>query len=87
MFRKVFKFLLIMKCMETQKYAANYEVFGANMTVDTKASVYSAGYISACKSCQCHCHLCRGNRMPTETGALSNKEIENALEKLLVAQN
>ena len=76
-----------MKYMKTQKYAANYEVFGANMTVDTKAGVYSVGYLSACKSCQCHCHLCRGHRTPIETGALNIKEIENALEKLLVTQN
>ena len=73
--------------MDSQDNTAVYEVFGANMTIDIKEGIYSMRHLSACKSCQCHCHLCRGHRMPIEIGTLSKKETENALEKLLVTQN
>jgi len=63
----------------------SYGVFGANMTIDTQAGTYSAGYNAACRSCQCQCRLCRGHRTPTEEGTLSKEETERVLEKLLAA--
>jgi hypothetical protein len=64
---------------------SNYEVFGANMTVDTQSEVYSTGALAACKSCQCNCRLCIGGKLPEDAEVLGKVEVENALEKLLAA--
>ena len=63
---------------------AEYEVFGANMTVDAQVSAHSVGNVAVCQSCQCNCHLCRGGRAP-EDETFDEVGIENALGKLLVA--
>ena len=64
--------------------ATGYEVFGANMTVDTQTDVNSAQTVALCQKCQCNCRLCRGGRAP-EDESMSGTEVENALGKLLEA--
>jgi|APSaa5957512576_1039674.scaffolds.fasta_scaffold19480_4 hypothetical protein len=71
-----------------EKYEANidnYEVFGANMTVDKGTDIYSPGILTACKSCQCNCRLCIGGRLPEDGEMVCEAEAENALENLLAA--
>ncbi len=63
----------------------SYEVFGANMTVDTQADVHSTGYHVACRSCQCHCRKCLGGILPENLEAVSQKEAEKVLKSLLAA--
>jgi len=63
---------------------ANYEVFGANMTVDTQEDTYDTGNLKMCKSCQCNCRLCRGGRAPDDE-TFTKAETEKALEQLLAA--
>jgi len=72
--------------METyEAKSAKYEVFGANMTVNTEAEVYSTGNLSACQSCQCNCRLCIGGKAPEDAEVVGKVDAENALEKLLAA--
>ena len=64
-----------------------YDVFGINMTVDTKTSLYSRG-MSVCQSCQCNCQSCFGCRTGISGSGLekiSQKEAEKVLKTLLVA--
>ncbi len=61
-----------------------YEVFGANMTIDTQSDIYSAESLSMCKSCQCNCHLCRGGRTPGDD-SFEKVEVEKFLEGMLAA--
>ncbi len=60
----------------------NYEIFGANMTIDTRLNVYSIG-VQACKSCQCVCQSCIGGKLPDELDILCEKEIKDAFKELL----
>ena len=72
--------------METYKpKRESYEVFSANMTIDTRTDVSSAKHLAACKSCQCACHLCRGHMALTGEGILSKVATEKVLEALLAA--
>ena len=68
---------------------AVYDVFSANMTMDTDANEYSGVLRLACKSCQqcrSQCYGCRtgftGERLED---SLSQLEIEKAFESLLKA--
>jgi len=77
---------MAIKIMGTYKIkSAGYEVFGANMTVDTSSDVYSAGNLAACKSCQCNCRLCLGGRAPEDAEISCKADAERVLEKLLAA--
>ena len=66
---------------------AVYDVFSANMTMDTDANEYSSVLRLACKSCQQCRHQCFGCR----TGligerledSLNESEVERVLESLL----
>ena len=62
-----------------------YEVFSANMTMDTKADMYFSRDLSTCKSCQCNCRLCLGGMAPKEAEFFCKEETESALENLLAA--
>ena len=65
---------------------AEYEVFSANMTMDTKVTDnYIADNLSACKHCQCHCRTCLGGMAPKIAEVTCEKDAENALEFLLAA--
>ena len=64
---------------------AVYDVFSANMTMDTNAEVYRGSELSACKSCQCNCRLCIGGRLPEDGEMVCEAEAENALDNLLAA--
>ncbi len=72
-----------MKTYETK--IIGYEVFGANMTIDTQADVYSAGNLAVCKSCQCNCRLCLGGRAPEDAEISCKADAESVLKKLLAA--
>ena len=66
-----------------------YEVFSANMTMDTNENIYSGVLRLACKSCQQCRHQCFGCRTGF-TGkrledSLSQLEVEKAFESLLKA--
>ena len=39
------------------------KIYSAVMTIDTRLPIDN-GKAYACKSCQCHCHLCRGHITP-----------------------
>jgi hypothetical protein len=67
------------------KTTARYEVFSANMTMDTQADMYFGSNLSACKSCQCNCRLCLGGRAPADAEISCKAEAESVLEKLLAA--
>lgn len=72
--------------METyEAKTANYEVFGASMTVNTQADIYSAETVIACQKCQCNCRSCIGGKAPEDADIFNKAEAENALEKLLAA--
>lgn len=63
-----------------------YELFGANMTVDTREGLaYSSSGFAACKSCQCACHLCRGHKFPQELETLAQEKSEEVFRQLLAA--
>jgi len=62
-----------------------YDVFSANMTIDTKTDMYLGSDLAACKSCQCNCRLCLGGKAPEGTEILCNADAEGVLEKLLAA--
>jgi len=64
---------------------AEYEVFSANMTMDTQADMYLGSNLSTCKSCQCNCRLCLGGKAPEDADIFCKAEAENVLEKLLAA--
>lgn len=64
---------------------AGYEVFGANMTVDTRVDSYSIGNLSICKSCQCNCRLCLGGRAPEDAEISCKADAESVLENILAA--
>lgn len=64
---------------------AVYDVFSANMTMDTKADMYLGSDLAACKSCQCNCRLCLGGKAPEGTEILCEADAEGVLEKLLAA--
>ncbi len=65
---------------------AVYDVFSANMTIDTNVEeVYHRNEISACKSCQCNCRLCLGGKAPERTEVFCKADAEGVLEKLLAA--
>jgi len=64
---------------------AVYDVFSANMTMDTDAEVYRGNELSACKSCQCNCRLCLGGKAPEGTEVFCKADAEGVLEKLLAA--
>lgn len=67
------------------KSISHYEVFEANITIDTQSKGYSSGFY-ACKGCQCACHLCRGHISPAQDlESLSQKESEKAFRQLLAA--
>ena len=70
--------------METYNIkTAVYDVFSANMTMDTNVEIYCGSELSTCKSCQCNCRLCRGGNAPEGTEVLCNADAEGVLEKLL----
>lgn len=60
-----------------------YDVFSANITIDTDVKLYRGSGISACKSCQCNCRLCLGGKAPEGTEILCKADAEGILEKLL----
>jgi hypothetical protein len=62
-----------------------YDVFSANMTMDTHSDIYLGSGLAACKSCQCNCRLCLGGKAPEGTEVLCESDAEGVLEKLLVA--
>jgi hypothetical protein len=64
---------------------AVYDVFSANMTMDTNAEVYHGSELSACKSCQCNCRLCLGGKAPEGTEFFYETDAESVLEKLLAS--
>ncbi|MFW5846874.1 MAG: hypothetical protein ACOCUU_01820 [Nanoarchaeota archaeon] len=64
---------------------AVYDVFSANMTLDTDGEVYRGNELSACKSCQCNCRLCLGGKAPERTEVFCEADAEGVLEKLLAA--
>ncbi len=68
-----------------QAKAAEYEVFSANMTMDTKVDTYLNRSVSICKPCQCHCRTCLGGMAPKLAEITCQKDAENALESLLAA--
>jgi len=71
--------------MEYTIKTSRYEVFGANMTINTQAGINSARYSSICQSCQCNCRLCIGHRAPVEERVLNKTETEEILGRLLAA--
>jgi len=64
---------------------AVYDVFSANLTMDTDAEFYRGSELSACKGCQCNCRLCLGGKAPEGTEVFCKADAEGALEKLLAA--
>jgi len=70
--------------MDYKSKAERYDVFGANMTVDIQAEVYSSGF-KACRSCQCNCRLCRGHSPSKGLEVLGDKETEAIFVQLLAA--
>ena len=62
-----------------------YEVFSANMTVDTQSDTYSGSNLSVCKNCQCNCRLCLGGMAPEDAEISCRADTENVLERLLAA--
>ena len=66
---------------------AVYDVFSANMTMDTNANEYSSVLRLACKSCQqcrSQCYGCRTGFTGERIGdLLSQLEVEKDLESLL----
>lgn len=70
--------------METYKAETSigYEVFSANMTMDTQADMYFGSNLSACKSCKCNCRLCLGGKAP-DVSCKVDEEI--VLKELLAA--
>jgi len=64
---------------------AAYDVFSANMTMDTNGVAYRGSELSACKSCQCNCRLCLGGKAPDKTKVFARVDAENALVELLAA--
>jgi len=73
--------------METYNNTKNaiYDVFSANMTMDTDVEIYHRSELSACKSCQCNCRLCLGGNAPEGTDVFLKTDAESILEKLLDA--
>lgn len=66
--------------------AGEYEVFSANMTMDTRVTdKYLGDNLSACKHCQCHCRTCLGGMAPKIAEIICEKDAENTLEMLLAA--
>ncbi len=61
-----------------------YDVFGANMTIDSSEKVYFSNSVSVCQSCQCNCHLCRGGKA-LDDESLGRAEVEHELLTLLAA--
>ena len=67
---------------------AVYDVFNANMTLDTQSEMYSNVIRLACKSCQqcrSQCYGCRTGFTGKKLENLSSQETEKALELLLKA--
>ena len=62
-----------------------YNVFSANMIVDTQFNSYIGSNLSVCKSCQCNCRLCLGGKDPENAEVSCKADTESALEKLLAA--
>jgi len=62
-----------------------YEVFSANMIMDTQANMYFGSNLSVCKSCQCNCRLCLGGKAPEGAEISCKADAESALERLLAA--
>ena len=75
-----------MNNMETYDInTTTYEVFSANMTLDTRGLAYYRSELSACKSCQCNCRLCLGGMAPDKTKISAEVDAEKGLAKLLAA--
>lgn len=66
------------------KISPRYEVFNANMILDTNRDFYSEG-LKACKPCQCHCRTCLGGMAPKIAEIICEKDAEKELELLLAA--
>lgn len=86
MISKIYKVLTLQFSMENyQTPNVEYNVFSANMTLDTNAENYSGEDLSICKKCQCNCRLCLGGKAPEGAEIFCKADAENALEQLLAA--